>query len=62
MDLLQVREWSYISDLPRDIGSIRTLLLDYSKVPDKDIERHLVRIVSPRDQFIPLLFATDRLD
>lgn len=46
MDLMAVRDWTYIEDMPEDIGPARHLLEKYSKIPFQDLENHIRRVVS----------------
>lgn len=46
MDIIALQNWAYIPDLPDDIGPIRNLLLEYSKIPAKDIDKHILQVVS----------------
>lgn len=46
MDLMAVREWTYQEDLPEDIGPARHLLEVYSKIPFKEMDDHIRRVVS----------------
>ncbi|KAF7545440.1 hypothetical protein G7046_g9565 [Stylonectria norvegica] len=44
MDVMKLREWTYVEDLPEDIGPARHLLEVYSKIPDQDLEDHIRRV------------------
>ncbi|GAB0144812.1 hypothetical protein EsHS_00005269 [Epichloe bromicola] len=44
MDIIALQNWAYIPDLPDDIGPIRNLLLEYSKIPADDIDHHILRV------------------
>lgn len=46
MDIIALQNWAYIPDLPDNIDPIRNLLLEYSKIPAKDIDSHILRVVS----------------
>ena len=46
MDIVELQRWSFIPDLPPDVGAIRELLHDYSKIPAEEVDRHLIGIVS----------------
>ncbi|KAG6034724.1 hypothetical protein E4U41_006405 [Claviceps citrina] len=44
MDIIALQNWAYIPDLPDDIGPIRDLLLNYSKIPADEIDHHILRV------------------
>ena len=46
MDVMAVRDWTYVEDLPKDIGPARHLLEVYSKIPYQDLDDHIRRVVS----------------
>lgn len=46
MDIVELQRWSFIPELPTDIGAMRELLQNYSKIPAEEIDRHLIGIVS----------------
>lgn len=47
MDIMKVRDWTYLEDPPQDIGPARHLLEVYSKIPYHDLDDHIRRVVSP---------------
>ena len=49
MDLMAVRDWTYQEELPEDIGPARHLLEVYSKIPFKEMDNHIRRVVSGID-------------
>ncbi|CAM1501858.1 Fc.00g038420.m01.CDS01 [Cosmosporella sp. VM-42] len=44
MDVMAVRDWTYVKDLPKDIGPARHLLESYSKIPYHDLDDHIRRV------------------
>lgn len=46
MDVMKVRDWTYLEDPPQDIGPARHLLEFYSKIPFNDLDGHIRRVVS----------------
>jgi len=46
MDLIEMQQWAYISDVPDDLGPIRDLLRTYSNIANEGIDDHLLRVVS----------------
>ncbi|KAI5464780.1 hypothetical protein BGZ63DRAFT_349924 [Mariannaea sp. PMI_226] len=44
MDVMKVRDWSYLEDPPQDIGPARHLLEVYSKIPYDNLDEHLRRV------------------
>jgi hypothetical protein len=46
MDVMKVRDWTYLEDPPKDIGPARHLLEVYSKIPYNDLDGHIRRVVS----------------
>jgi hypothetical protein len=59
MDVMKVRDWTYLEDPPQDIGPARHLLEVYSKIPYNDLDGHIRRVVS---SFIHvLLFLAQQL-
>lgn len=51
MDIVELQRWSFIPDLPPDIGGIRKLLEDYSKIPPSQVDEHLIEIVGQISSF-----------
>ncbi|KAL3956270.1 hypothetical protein ACCO45_009116 [Purpureocillium lilacinum] len=61
MDLIEMQQWAYISDVPDDLGPIRDLLRTYSNIANEGIDDHLLRVVvfrlnvpGSRDVFLDL--------
>lgn len=46
MDVVDMTNWTYLEELPKDIGPARHLLEVYSKIPYQDLEGHIRRVVS----------------
>ncbi|GJN71929.1 hypothetical protein PLICBS_006000 [Purpureocillium lilacinum] len=44
MDLIEMQQWAYISDVPDDLGPIRDLLRTYSNIANEGIDDHLLRV------------------
>ncbi|CEI60554.1 hypothetical protein FVEN_g9962 [Fusarium venenatum] len=44
MDVMKVRDWTYLEDPPQDIGPARHLLEVYSKIPYHDLDGHIRRV------------------
>jgi len=44
MDLIQLQKWSYIAELPHHVDPVRQLLRDYSKIPARDVDKHLLQM------------------
>ncbi|KAI1025668.1 hypothetical protein LB503_006758 [Fusarium chuoi] len=44
MDVMKVRDWTYLEDPPQDIGPARHLLEVYSKIPYSDLDGHIRRV------------------
>lgn len=38
------QDWAYLPDVPRDIGPIRKILLEYSKISPADVDGHILRV------------------
>lgn len=46
MDIVDLQNWAYIEALPDDIASAREILHRYSGIPLKDVDGHILRVVS----------------
>lgn len=57
MDIVELQKWAYVPDLPDDIGPIRRLLQEYSRIPAKDVNAHILRVVRAASPF-PFLERT----
>ncbi|OAA50616.1 hypothetical protein NOR_01066 [Metarhizium rileyi] len=44
MDIIAAQNWAYVPDLPDDVGPIRKLLLEYSKISASDLDSHILRV------------------
>ncbi|KAF4979563.1 hypothetical protein FZEAL_4267 [Fusarium zealandicum] len=44
MDVMKIRDWTYLEDPPQDIGPARQILEVYSKIPYNDLDDHIRRI------------------
>lgn len=61
MDVMDMQKWAFLKDPPADISPMRELLVRYSRVPSRDVEYHLLRIVSNTGWYSQRSF-TNRLD
>lgn len=55
MDLMDMNNWSYLEDPPKDIGPARHLLEFYSKIPYQDLDDHIRRVVSVASSIVRVL-------
>lgn len=44
MDVMKMRDWTYLEDPPKDIGPARHILEVYSKIPYNDLDDHIRRV------------------
>lgn len=59
MDVMKMRDWTYLEDPPNDIGPARHILEVYSKIPYNDLDDHIRRVVSVALARAPRVSATN---